>query len=112
MDGTYFVKPSRETRKRSARTRASERLAGRPGWRRMPDRLPACKESTTLAVATGPTGGSGPLTARLLISTDGGEEWTTAATDSQELGASARQHGSGSRALRSAAGLAIRTKSG
>jgi photosystem II stability/assembly factor-like uncharacterized protein len=40
----------------------------------------------TLAVSTGPTGGSGRFTARLLISTDAGRSWRLVAADAQRLG--------------------------
>lgn len=47
--------------------------------------LVAAPSPSTLAVATGGTGGSGSYTARLLVSTDGGGHWTTAGTDPQQL---------------------------
>lgn len=47
--------------------------------------LIAAASSTTLAVSTGPTGGAGRFTARLLVSTDAGRHWHLAATDSQHL---------------------------
>lgn len=47
--------------------------------------LVAVPSPSTLAVATGSTGGSGSYTARLLVSTDAGGHWTTAATDPQQL---------------------------
>ena len=40
---------------------------------------------TAVAVATPGVGGSGPVTAELLVSTDSGRHWTTAATDQYEL---------------------------
>ncbi|MHB8452718.1 MAG: neocarzinostatin apoprotein domain-containing protein [Mycobacteriales bacterium] len=40
---------------------------------------------TTLCVATGGMGGGGAFTAQLLVSTDAGRHWTTAATDTQQL---------------------------
>jgi len=47
--------------------------------------LVAAASPTTLAVSTGPMSGSGPFTAELFVSTDGGLHWTTAATDHHEL---------------------------
>jgi hypothetical protein len=40
---------------------------------------------TTLAVSTGTVGGSGAFTARLLVTTDAGRHWTTAATETQQI---------------------------
>lgn len=37
--------------------------------------------ASTIAVATGPVGGSGTRTAKLLVTADGGKSWKTAATD-------------------------------
>jgi photosystem II stability/assembly factor-like uncharacterized protein len=48
--------------------------------------LLAAASNSTLAVSTGPTGGSGHFTARLLISTDAGRSWHEAATEPQQLG--------------------------
>lgn len=45
----------------------------------------ATPSPSVIVVSTGATGGSGALTARLLISTDGGQNWTTAATDTQQI---------------------------
>lgn len=45
----------------------------------------AAASSTTLAASTGATGGAGPFTARLFVSTDGGQHWTTAISDPQEI---------------------------
>jgi photosystem II stability/assembly factor-like uncharacterized protein len=39
----------------------------------------------TIAVASGGVNGNGSTTARLLMTTDGGRNWTTAATDTQHL---------------------------
>jgi len=47
--------------------------------------LLAAASPTILAVSTGGTGGSGAFTARVLVSTDGGRDWTTGATDTQQL---------------------------
>ncbi len=47
--------------------------------------LIAAGSATTLAVSTGPTGGAGRFTAKLLVSDDGGRRWRLAATDHQEL---------------------------
>jgi photosystem II stability/assembly factor-like uncharacterized protein len=47
--------------------------------------LLAVASRSTLVVSTGATGGSGPYTARLLVSADAGVRWTTAATDTQQL---------------------------
>ena len=47
--------------------------------------LLAASSATTLAAATGPIGGAGSVTARLLVSTDGGRHWTTAAGDTQPV---------------------------
>jgi hypothetical protein len=47
--------------------------------------LLAAATPSTLAVSTGATGGSGTFTAQLLVSTDAGTRWTTAATDTQQL---------------------------
>ena len=47
--------------------------------------LIAAAGPTTVAVATPDTGGSGPYTAELLVSTDSGHHWTTAAKRSYEL---------------------------
>lgn len=48
-------------------------------------RLLAAASNSTLAVSTGPTGGSGQFTARLLITTDAGHNWHKAASDPQQL---------------------------
>lgn len=40
---------------------------------------------SVIVVSTGSTGGSGTFTARLLVSTDVGQNWTTAATDTQQI---------------------------
>jgi photosystem II stability/assembly factor-like uncharacterized protein len=45
----------------------------------------AAASPATVAAATGPTGGNGTFTARLLVSTDGGQHWVAAATDTQRL---------------------------
>ena len=47
--------------------------------------LLAVASPSVFAVSTGTTGGSGPITTQLLVSTDGGQHWTTAATDRQQL---------------------------
>ena len=46
----------------------------------------AAASPTVLAVATGQMAGTGSLTAQLVISTDGGQHWSTAATDNQQTG--------------------------
>jgi len=46
----------------------------------------AAASTSTIAIATGPVGGAGTETAKLLVTTDGGASWTTAATDTFELG--------------------------
>jgi len=43
--------------------------------------LLAAATPSTLTVSAGATGGSGPFTAQLMVSTDAGTRWTTAATD-------------------------------
>ncbi len=48
--------------------------------------LIAAASSTTLAVSTGPSGGAGTFTAKLLVSTDAGQHWKLMATDHQRLG--------------------------
>jgi photosystem II stability/assembly factor-like uncharacterized protein len=45
----------------------------------------AAATRATVAVATGPTGGNGTFTARLLVSADGGQHWVVAAIDTQPL---------------------------
>lgn len=45
----------------------------------------AAASPSVLAVCTGSTGGRGAFTARLLVSTDGGQKWTTAATETQQI---------------------------
>jgi hypothetical protein len=47
--------------------------------------LLAAASRTTLAVSTGATGGGGAFTARLLVTTDAGRRWTTAATETQQI---------------------------
>jgi photosystem II stability/assembly factor-like uncharacterized protein len=47
--------------------------------------LLAAATPSTLAVSTGATSGSGTFTAQVLVSTDAGTRWTTAATDTQQL---------------------------
>jgi hypothetical protein len=47
--------------------------------------LIAAASPATIAVATGASGGSGTYTARLLVTSDGGNKWVTAATDTQQL---------------------------
>jgi len=47
--------------------------------------LLAAASSTTLAVSTAATGGTGPFTARLLVTTDAGRYWTTVATQIQQI---------------------------
>jgi hypothetical protein len=47
--------------------------------------LLAAASPTTLAVSTGATGGSGAFTAQLLVTTDAGGRWTTAATETQQI---------------------------
>jgi hypothetical protein len=47
--------------------------------------LVAAASPATLAVASGATSGNGTTTARLLLTTDGGRHWITAATDTQNL---------------------------
>lgn len=45
----------------------------------------AAASSTTLAVSTAANSGTGAFTARLLVSTDAGRHWSTAATDTQRV---------------------------
>jgi len=45
----------------------------------------AAASPATLAVASGAMSGNGTTTARLLLTTDGGRHWVTAATDTQNL---------------------------
>jgi hypothetical protein len=45
----------------------------------------AAASPATIAVATGLIGGNGSYTAALLVTTDGGRHWVTAATDNQDL---------------------------
>jgi len=45
----------------------------------------AAASSSTLAVSTGATSGAGPFTAQVFVSTDGGQRWTRAASDSQQI---------------------------
>jgi photosystem II stability/assembly factor-like uncharacterized protein len=47
----------------------------------------AAASPATIAVASGATGGNGTDTAQLLVTTDGGRHWVTAATDTQNLAA-------------------------
>jgi hypothetical protein len=47
--------------------------------------LLAAASPTTLAVSTGATGGGGAFTAQLLVTTDAGGHWTTAATETQQI---------------------------
>ncbi len=47
--------------------------------------LLAAASHTTLAVSTSATGGSGAFTARLLVTTDAGRHWNTAATETQQI---------------------------
>lgn len=47
--------------------------------------LLAAASPTTVAVASTAAGGSGPFTAELLVSTDNGFHWTTAATDHYDI---------------------------
>jgi hypothetical protein len=47
--------------------------------------LLAAASPTTLAVSTGAAGGSGALTAQLLVTTDAGRHWSTAATQTQQI---------------------------
>ncbi len=47
----------------------------------------AAATPSTIAVASGATGGNGAYTARLLVTTDGGRHWVTAAIDPQDLSA-------------------------
>jgi photosystem II stability/assembly factor-like uncharacterized protein len=62
-----------------------QRAGALPGAQDQGWGLVAAASSTTLVVATGSTSGAGPDTARLLISTDAGRTWTTAASDAQEI---------------------------
>jgi photosystem II stability/assembly factor-like uncharacterized protein len=70
----------------SADAGASWRSAAAPPPGQWPG-LVAAASPATIAVASGATGGGGPYTARLLVTTDGGRHWVTAATDTQNLGA-------------------------
>ena len=45
----------------------------------------AAASPATIAVASGAMGGNGTDTAQLLVTTDGGQRWVTAATDTQDL---------------------------
>ena len=45
----------------------------------------AAASSSVIAVCTGSTGGSGAFTAQNLVSIDGGQHWTTAATETQQV---------------------------
>lgn len=45
----------------------------------------AVASPSAIAVCTGSTGGSGAFTAQVLVSTDGGQHWTTAATETQQI---------------------------
>ena len=56
----------------------------------------ASASPTTIAVASGMTGGNGRYTARLLVTTDGGKHWFTAATDTQRLTTNALDPATGS----------------
>jgi photosystem II stability/assembly factor-like uncharacterized protein len=56
-----------------------------PGGTRDGLSLIAAASPATLAVSTGATGGSGAFTARVLVSTDAGRNWTTGAADTQQL---------------------------
>jgi len=47
--------------------------------------LVASASPATIAVASGVVSGNGRYTARLLVTTDGGKHWVTAATDTQKL---------------------------
>jgi hypothetical protein len=47
--------------------------------------LLAAVSQTTLAISAGAVAGSGALTARLLVTTDAGRHWTTAATETQQI---------------------------
>jgi hypothetical protein len=62
----------------------SWQTAGAPPGVQAPALLAAASQ-TTLAVSTGAVGGSGAFTARLLVTTDAGEHWTTAATETQQI---------------------------
>jgi photosystem II stability/assembly factor-like uncharacterized protein len=62
-----------------------QRAGALPGAQDQGWGLVAAASSTTLVVATGSTSGAGPDTARLLVSTDAGRTWTTAASDAQEI---------------------------
>ena len=53
------------------------------------DTLVAAASPDTIALASGPTGGNGKITATLLVTTDGGRQWVSAATDPQDLGGGA-----------------------
>jgi Neocarzinostatin family len=46
----------------------------------------AAASASTIAVSTGPRGGSGTITSALLITTDGGATWRSAATETFQLG--------------------------
>ncbi len=45
----------------------------------------AAASSSVIAVCTGATGGSGAFTTQILVSTDGGQHWTTAAMETQQI---------------------------
>lgn len=47
--------------------------------------LLAAASPATLAVSTGATGGNGAFTARLLVTTDAGRHWATAAAETQQI---------------------------
>ncbi len=49
--------------------------------------LIAVASPATIAVASGPVGGAGTYTTELQVTTDGGRDWVTAATDTQNLSA-------------------------
>jgi hypothetical protein len=55
----------------------------------------AAARPATLAVASGAMGGNGTGTAQLLLTTDGGRHWVTAATDTQQLPAQILTAGTG-----------------
>jgi photosystem II stability/assembly factor-like uncharacterized protein len=48
--------------------------------------LVAAAGPATIALASGPSGGNGKYTTTLVLTTDGGRQWVTAATDPQDLG--------------------------
>lgn len=75
--GGTFVVTSTDAGRSSSPTGALPKLPGLA--------LLAAASSTTLAVSTGANSGTGTFTTELLVSTDAGKHWRTAATDSEQL---------------------------